>query len=175
MNGDPFRIVPLDSKYDRSLFQSGNELLDIYFRDRVIQDIRRRITACFIALDRSGNISGYYTLSSASIYLHHLQEKLIAKLPRYPQIPAVRMGRLAVQQAYKGRGLGAALLSDAIMRVIQSEIAAYALIVDAKDNEAAAFYSHHGFLELVGESMQLFLPMATAVELLHVGVSKFNP
>lgn len=61
------------------------------------------------------------------------------KLPRYPTVPAVRMGRLAVHLAFKGQGLGGALLADALVRAASSEIAAYALTVDAKDEQAAAF------------------------------------
>jgi predicted N-acetyltransferase YhbS len=71
------------------------------------------------------------------------------------------MGRLAVDQAYKGQGLGGALLADALDRAIRSEIAAYALMVNAKDEAAAAFYRHHGFIALPDASLTLFLPLAT--------------
>ena len=59
-------------------------------------------------------IAGYYTLASASILLSDLPETLAKKLPRYPSVPAVRMGRLAVSDSFKGKGLGAALLADAL-------------------------------------------------------------
>jgi GNAT superfamily N-acetyltransferase len=72
------------------------------------------------------------------------------------------MGRLAVHQNFKGRGLGGALLADAIKRASDSGIAAYALLVDAKDEEAAAFYRHHGFIPLPDSPLALFLPLATA-------------
>jgi ribosomal protein S18 acetylase RimI-like enzyme len=71
------------------------------------------------------------------------------------------MGRLAVDQAFRGQGLGGALLTDALTRVIRSEIAAYALVVDAKDNTAADFYRHHGFLEIASDPLTLFLSLAT--------------
>ncbi|PMS27183.1 hypothetical protein C0Z19_05395 [Trinickia soli] len=83
------------------------------------------------------------------------------KLPRYPTVPTVRMGRLAVDQAFKGQGLGGALLADALDRAARSEIAAYALMVDAKDDDAAAFYQHHGFIALPDAQRTLFLPLAT--------------
>ncbi len=149
MSDKPLWVVPLDRTHDRSTFNSGSEPLDCYFRERVTQDIRRRVTACFIALSIDGRIAGYYTLASASVFLGDLPAKLIKKLPRYPSVPAVRMGRLAVDQAFKGQGLGGALLADALTRVVHSDIAAYALVVDAKDNVAADFYRHHGFLETV--------------------------
>jgi ribosomal protein S18 acetylase RimI-like enzyme len=83
------------------------------------------------------------------------------KLPRYPMVPAVRMGRLAVDQAFKGQGLGGALLADALARCARAEIAAHALVVDAKDEGAAAFYRHHGFVALPDSPLTLFLPLST--------------
>ena len=72
------------------------------------------------------------------------------------------MGRLAIDQAFKGQGLGGALLADALDRAARSEIAAFAMMVDAKDETAAAFYRHHGFIALPGSPLTLFLPLATA-------------
>ena len=143
------------------MFNSGSEPLDRYLREQVMQDIRRRVAACFVALSEQ-RIAGYYTLASASLLLADLPASTGKKLPRYPTVPAVRMGRLAVDQAFKGQGLGAALLADAPGRAIRSEIAAYALMVDAKDDSAAAFYQHHGFVALPSSPLALFLPLATA-------------
>lgn len=83
------------------------------------------------------------------------------KLPRYPTVPAVRMGRVAVDQAFKGQGLGGALLADALDRAARAEIATHALMVEAKDETAAAFYLHHGFIALPDSPLTLFLPLAT--------------
>jgi ribosomal protein S18 acetylase RimI-like enzyme len=157
-----FRVVPVDQVNDRKTFNSGSESLDRYFTEQVMQDVRRRVTACFVAVSRDGSVAGYYTLASASVLLSDLPARLIKKLPRYPSVPAVRMGRLAVDQRFRGQGLGGALLADAITRVARSEIAAYALVVDAKDRAAADFYRHHGFIETAGEPLTLFLPLATA-------------
>ena len=71
------------------------------------------------------------------------------------------MGRLAVDREFKGQGLGGALLADALYRAIRSEIAAYALVVNAKDKAAADFYKHHGFIALPSATQTLFLPLAT--------------
>ena len=89
----------------------------------VAQDIRRRVTACFIALAGGQRIAGYYTLASASLLLADLPATTAKKLPRYPTVPVVRMGRLAIEQAFKGQGLGGALLADALDRATRSEIA----------------------------------------------------
>lgn len=161
MSGAPFRLVPLDAACDRTAFHSGSEPLDRYLREQVTQDIRRRVAACFVALTSDARIAGYYTLASASVMLADLPAGLGKKLPRYPTIPAVRMGRLAVDDAFKGQGLGGALLADALERTIRSEIAAYALLVDAKDASAAGFYLYHGFIALPNSSLTLFFPLAT--------------
>ena len=157
----PFSVESLDLTQERSAFNSGSKPLDSYFTERVTQDIRRRVTACFVALTHDRRIAGYYTLASASVPLSELPQEIIKKLPRYPSVPTVRMGRLAVDREFKGQGLGGALLADALYRAIRSEIAAYALVVNAKDQAAADFYKHHGFIALPSATQTLFLPLAT--------------
>jgi ribosomal protein S18 acetylase RimI-like enzyme len=162
-----FRVYPLEAGHDRTRFDSGAEALDGYFQRQVTQDIRRRVTACFVALTREQRVAGYYTLASASLPLSDLPPALGKKLPRYPSVPAVRMGRLAVDRDFKGQGLGGALLADALHRASRSDIAAYALVVDAKDEPAASFYRHHGFIALPDAALTLFLPLATAHGMSH--------
>lgn len=86
-------------------------------------------------------------------------------MPRYPTVPAVCMGRLAVDHLFKGQGLGGALLADALTRAAHSDIASCAMIVEAKDTEAAAFYEHHGFIAFPDKPLILFLPLATVQSL----------
>jgi ribosomal protein S18 acetylase RimI-like enzyme len=162
-----FRVLPLEDGLDRKHFDSGTEPLDRYLREQVTQDIRRRVAACFVAVDDEQRIAGYYTLASASVPLDQLPPATAKKLPRYPSVPAVRMGRLAVDRDFKGQGLGGALLADALQRSARSEIAAYALIVDAKDEPAAAFYRHHGFVALPSAALRLFLPLAVVATLVN--------
>lgn len=157
-----FRVVPLDKDFDRIKFSSGSAPLDRYFQQQVTQEIRRRVTACFVALTSNQIIAGYYTIAATSVPLSGLPPSAAKKLPRYPLVPAVRMGRLAVGEKFKGQGLGAALLADALTRSFISDIAAYAMLVDAKDAKAAAFYLHHGFIPLPDSPLSLFLPLATA-------------
>ena len=161
MNEEPFRLTLLNATHDRAAFNSDSEPLNRYLREQVSQDVRRRVAACFVALADEQRIAGYYTLASASLLLSDLPTSVGKKLPRYPSVPAVRMGRLAVDQAFKGCGLGSALLADALDRAARSEIAAYAMMVDAKDNSAAAFYRHHGFIALPDSPRTLFLPLAS--------------
>ncbi len=162
MSEHALRIVPLDPTWHRRTFSSGSAPLDRYFHQQVTQDVRRRVTACFVALEEpSHRIAGYYTLASASIVLADLPVDMAKRLPRYPSIPAVRLERLAVDQAFQGRGLGGVLLADAVARALRADIAAYALVVDAKDATAAAFYQHHGFMACASQPLTLFLPLAT--------------
>jgi ribosomal protein S18 acetylase RimI-like enzyme len=161
MSSSPFRLAPLDAAHDRTGFNCDSEPLNRYLREQVTQDIRRRVAACFVALAEGQRIAGYYTLASASLLLADLPASTRSKLPRYPTVPAVRMGRLAVDRAFKGQGLGGALLADALDRAVRSEIAAFAMIVDAKDEVAASFYQHHGFIALPDSPLTLFLPLAT--------------
>lgn len=161
----PFRLEVLTETHDRAAFACGEEPLDRYFHRQVTQDIRRNITNCFVAVEAaSGHVAAYYTLALTSIPTPDLPPALTRKLPRYPAIPAVRIGRLAVDQRFQGRGLGAALLADAALRTLGAAPAAYALVVDAKSDAAVAFYRHHGFLPFAGHPRALFLPLATAAK-----------
>ena len=92
-----------------------------------------------------------------------LPEHLAKRLPRYPSVPVARLGRLAVDLAYRGRQLGGALLWDAAMRALRAEIAVYALVVDAKDDQAVRFYLHHGFVTFGSQPRQLVLPLTKLV------------
>ncbi len=163
MSDYPFRIEALD-QHDRAEFSCGRTVLDQYFRQQVTQDLRRRITACYVAVcNVTDRVAGFYTLSAAQIAITQLPEDLKKKLPRYPSVPAVRIGRLAIDSQFQEQGLGETLLINAINRILKSGIAAYAVIVDAKDEKAADFYRHYDFLELNGQDRTLFIPLSRFV------------
>jgi len=105
-------------------------------------------------------IGGYYTLSSTAVDLTELPAELVRKLPRYPLVPATLVGRLAVDRRQQGKGYGRFLLADALYRAARSEIASFAVIVDAKDENARRFYERESFLPLQDQPMKLFRPMA---------------
>jgi len=156
----PFVVERLAPSHDRAEFVCGVDALDRYLRYQAGQDVRRRITACFVARDLTTNgIAGYYTLAAGGIPLAEVPESLAKRLPRYPFVPVARLGRLAVALAYRGLKLGGALLWDAVARAARSEVAVYALVVDAKDEQAERFYRHHGFVAFASTPRTLILPL----------------
>ncbi len=158
-----FRFETLEATHDRVSFRCGEDALDRYFQSQATQDIRRRVANCFVAVEiLTSQIAGYYTLSAASLPLVDLPPEETKRLPRYPTLPAVRIGRLAVDHRFQKRGLGAALLADAARRTLQAPPAVFALLVDAKNDRAVAFYERYGFRALAGQPRTLFLPVATA-------------
>lgn len=159
------RIEALGPGHNRDAFASGVEALDRYFRTQASQDSRKHIAAPFVLVLPDGAIAGYYTLSSTAIKLAELPPKAVRRLPRYPLIPATLLGRLAVDKRRQGRGFGRFLLADALFRALKSEIASFAVIVEAKDEAARRFYERESFLPLPDSPMKLFRPMADIAKL----------
>lgn len=156
-----FRLEPLGPSHERASFSCGVEVLDRYLVSQASQDVRRRVSACYVATEvASGKVAGFYTLAASSVPLTDLSHDLTKRLPRYPSVPVARIGRLAIDKAFQGRKLGGALLADAALRAARSEVAVFALIVDAKDDDAAAFYRYHGFEPFGGHRRQLLIPLA---------------
>jgi hypothetical protein len=106
-------------------------------------------------------IGGYYTLSSSSIALDGIAQRVQKRLPRYPLVPAMLIGRLARDIRFRKAGVGALLLLDAIRRALHAsaQIGADAVAVDAIDESAAAFYGRYGFIPLEEGGSRLYLPM----------------
>jgi len=155
-------IEPLNPTHDRTGFQCGIEALDRYLKKQAKQDIKRRISRVFVAskTDNPKTVIDYYTLSTLSIELNQLPEKLARKLPRHP-VPVALIGRLAVSNATQGQGVGKMLLADAIKRTLAAsdQIAIYAMVVDAINDNARGFYEQFGFTRLSDDSPRLFLPL----------------
>jgi GNAT superfamily N-acetyltransferase len=169
---DPI-IEPL-GRHNRAAFSCGSEPLDRYIRQHASQDVRTRVAAVFALCRRDDSaIVGYYTLSAFAVHLRDVPEAERKRLPRYPEVPAVLIGRLAVDERYAGHGWGKVLLIDALQRSLdQSEqVAAAAVVVDALDASAQEFYEKFGFqflLDPEGEhERRLFLPMKTIERLLQ--------
>jgi GNAT superfamily N-acetyltransferase len=153
------RVEVLAAAHDRSAFGCGVPALDRYLREQAGQDARRRVAAPFVATDDGRRVLGFYTLSATAIELTEVPEPLAKRLPRYPRLPATLLGRLATDLSARGVGLGRFLLVDATVRAVRSEIASFALILDAKDEVAASFYEREGFIRLPGQPIRLLRRM----------------
>ena len=131
-----FRIEALTSEHARKSFSSGPAPLDRYLRDLAMQDIKRRVSNCFVAIDDTGAIAGYYTFAAASFPLMELSAEETKRLPRYALLPAGLIGRLAVDRRFRGQRLGGALIMDAAERAARAEPAIFALAGTSETTEA---------------------------------------
>jgi len=164
-----YLIRPLDTAIDSAAFRCGTAALDDYIRRYAAQDVKRSLARVFVATPEAAprQLAGYFTLSAASVSATDLPEPLRRKLPRYP-VPVALLGRLAVATAARGQGLGGILLADALIKVAHASrvLAMAGMVVDAKDEDAASFYRHFGFIALPGQPGRLLLsakafPVAT--------------
>ncbi|NYT82597.1 GNAT family N-acetyltransferase [Alcaligenaceae bacterium] len=164
----PWQILAFDSKrYDRTAFSCGAAELDRYLREHASQDIKRDVARIFVAVrPETTTIRGYYSLSATSFQRDEMPVEQARKLPRYP-VPAVLLGRLAVDRDAQGSGLGEFLLMDAMYRTLLATqvMAVHAMVVDAKDASSAKFYRKYGFIAFPNNTQRLFLPMATIRQL----------
>lgn len=156
--------VHLNSKHKKAEFTCGVGMLDDYLHKQANQDVKRKLSACFVLLDETNDLlKGYYTLSNSSIMQDFIPTKYQKKLPKsYGSIPATLLGRLAIDSRYKGQGLGGMMLTDALHRCyeISKSIGSYAVIVDPIDENAEMFYAKYGFIKLPN-SGKMFLPLQT--------------
>jgi len=157
-------IEPLNISHNRPGFGCGVESLDNYIKKQAKQDVKRRISRVFVAIEanKPSVVLGFYTLSSLSIELNNLPESLKKKLPK-TSVPAALIGRLAVSLKAQKSGIGKMLLVDALKRTlaVSHEIAIYAMVVDAMNKEAEVFYKQFGFLKLNLNGRRMFLPLKT--------------
>lgn len=159
------RIELLDSKkHNRSTFQCGVYSLDDYIKTRASQELKKRVSTPYVLTDSpKRQVLGYYCLSSYSIASIELDELTVQNLPRYPLLPAIMLGRLAVDLGYQGKGYGDLLVADALKRSLElsKQLASFAVVVDAIDQSAARFYQRHGFTEFPDDPLKFYLPVAT--------------
>lgn len=158
------RVELLTREHDRARFASGSPQLDHYLKHVATQDSRRDLATVFVLVEgRSAVVIGYYSLSSYAVLLTDLPQDVKKRVGRYPLVPATLMGRLAVDAARRGQGLGELLLIDALRRAAGAtrSVASVGVIVEAINEAAASFYQHFDFRPVAGPSNRLLLPMAT--------------
>lgn len=161
------KIELLSSNHNRKGFQCGVELLDNYFHNQANQDIKRKLSACFVCTNPSGEILGYYTLSNSSVPQETISERWQKRLPTsYTSIPTTFLGRLAVDARFRNQGIGEYLLTYALKRSfeISMKIGSFAVITDPLDITAEHFYAKYGFIKLP-DSGKMFIAMQTLKEL----------
>ena len=151
----------INRKIKRDDFDCGNKELNDYFQRYARQNHEHGISKCFVALTEKNHPVGFYTLSAAQVTKASLSADTLSKTPNYP-IPAVRIGKLAVDKKFKGQGIGKLLLVDAFKRILSVEdIAIKVVVVDAKDEAAADFYLKYGFIRFQDNPGSLFIPIET--------------
>jgi predicted GNAT family N-acyltransferase len=160
---DNFKIEPLGKKHDRAAFFCGKDSLDQYLKKQAGQSAGKNLAAVLVLTPDGKRIAGYYTLSSYAVKLDEIPEDIAKKLTRMKEIPATLLGRLARSVEFRGQGIGETLLVDALKKAFQNSthVASWAVIVDAKDEEAAEFYKRYGFISFPSRPNRLFLPMAS--------------
>lgn len=156
------KIELLNSSLNKKDFSCGKKMLDNYLHTQASQDVKRKLCVVF-ALVEDITIKGYYTLSNASIPAGLMPDSIKKKMPgSYIALPVTLLGRLAVDQKFKGQGLGGILLLDALKRsyeIANKSLGSIGVIVDPLDDDAIAFYNKFGFI-LLPDSGKMFLPMA---------------
>lgn len=170
MSASRFIVEPLNDTHERASFSSGSVAPDRYFRQQAGQEQRRGVATVFVLREmrEGGAIVGFYTLSATAVAAATLPPDLLKKLPRYPVLPAILIGRLARHERWRGQGVGEDLLSSALRRsvAISTELGALFVVVDAKDVAARRFYESFGFRPFLDGlssdgTARLFLPLAS--------------
>jgi GNAT superfamily N-acetyltransferase len=152
--------VLLTKDHDRNSFDCGVSALNDYLKKYALQNQKKDAARTYVAT--CGNrIVGYYSLAYGSVLLEEAPQSVESGLPRHP-IPVILLARLAVDSTEQGKGLGAALLKDALLRTIQAaEIAGLrAMLVHAKDDSAKRFYEKVGFEPSPINAYHLFLRLS---------------
>lgn len=155
------QIIPLSGNHDRKAFDCGRQELNDWLQKVARQHQEKGISKTFAAIreQQPNLICGFYTLTLAELDNRHLPNEWQKKLPQ--RIPGVRLGRLAIDKHFQGKGLGELLIVDALYRAekIHREAGGIGLFVDAIDKEVASYYLRFGFHPCPDNPLLLFLPM----------------
>lgn len=158
------QLQPLQDNHDTEAFTCGVDALDRWLKSIARQHVNKGVSRTFVAIDPANpaQIVGYYSLTVAEIDTDKLPKDVARKLPR--RVPLVLIGRLTTSSAARGQSIGALLLVDALKRIIRvaNDVGVTLVLVDAKDDPAASFYQHFGFVPLPEDPLRLALPVETA-------------
>ena len=152
--------VPIDPKHRLDEFDCGKPPLDDWLQAHALEN-EGKASRTYVVADASLRVSAYYTLALGSVIRTEVPRKMRHGLPN--PVPVMVLGRLAVDRRHGGRGLGPAMLKEAMQRtlMVEQQAGALALIVHAIDDEAVGFYAKYGFQVFPAGSRTMFLPVAT--------------
>ncbi len=162
-------VEPLTRDHDREHFDCGSAPLNAFLRQTARQHQEKGISRTFVLTEGVATgakpVLGFFTLAATEGWTENLPPNLAKRFPS--RIPAIILARLAVKKDRQGQGLGSALIAEAVTRVaaLAEHLGVAGLLVDAKDEAAAAFYQKYGFTPLVSDPLRLFLPVATIRDL----------
>lgn len=137
---------PLTASDDVSRFDCGEQSLNNWLNLRAIKNEATGASRTFVSIEsETDRIAGYYCLSASSLRQEDAPGKVTRNMP--DPVPVILLGRLAVDQDFKGRSLGASLLQDALLKGVEASriLGARAFLVDALDSDAERFYEKFGF------------------------------
>jgi GNAT superfamily N-acetyltransferase len=157
------RITALSRTHKLQNFDCGNIELNNYVRETARQHQRKNISKTYVLVHEEApvDVIGFYTLAvRRMVPTQALPTDVAKRLPR--EVPGFSLARLAVHRTEKNKGYGAFLLSDAMQRAAAAaeQVGGYALFVDAKDIDAAAFYRKYGFVPLPANPLILCMPFS---------------
>jgi len=156
---DSWCVEPIGTHHQREGFACGEAVLDEFLKTRARKHREQNISSTFVAVPPGGSVvAGYYTLAERMLLFEDMPTALVKRPPRHP-IPSVLIGRLAVDMAHQGNGVGKILLVDALRTCVAAAdlIGIFAVVVDAKNERAKSWYQRHGFSSLPSRPMQLFI------------------
>ena len=163
-----FIFEKLSRDFARDDFDCGIESLNEFLKRYALQNLKKNVSVTLVAVSEENRkkILGYYSVSMAQVSFEELPEDLSKGIPRYYPVPAMRIGKLAVDRSTQGMGLGGELLRDALMRALDlsREIGTCVVLVDAIDENAKRFYERYGFVPLIDLTLSLVLPVETIAE-----------
>lgn len=153
----PASPVPLDSTHDLAPFSCGVPPLDAYLKNFALRNEQNRSARTYVAA-RAGRVVGYYTLAAGSARREETPARIGKGLAARP-VPVILLARLAADHQERGRGLGAGLLKDALLRILQASeiVGCRAVMVQAKDETARSFYTRFAFTPSPTDPFRLFL------------------
>lgn len=152
------RVVQLTKAYDRASFDCGNDYYNGFLQKTALQNARQKTSVTWIAVqEESTAILGYVTLSMGKVEFEHVDESITKKLPKHP-IPVLHVGKLAVDQRYQGKQVGALLLRFAAEQAVllSKRVGCFAIELQADHEDLVAFYLRNGFRQLKPGSLRLY-------------------